>query len=55
MKEDGNAPRVSSREDFGRWMCEAHNAVNDKLGKERFDCNKWEERWVTGPPDGRCG
>lgn len=55
MKEDGNAPRVSSREEFGRWMCEAHNAVNVKLGKEVFDCGKWEERWRTGWKDGRCG
>lgn len=50
----GNQPRVSNREDFGRWMCEAHNAVNDKLGKPSFDCNKWEERWRTGWKDGRC-
>jgi FAD-linked sulfhydryl oxidase len=50
----GNAPRVSSREDFGRWLCEAHNEVNDKLGKPLFDCNKWEERWRTGWKDGRC-
>ncbi|KAF2687858.1 hypothetical protein K458DRAFT_360620 [Lentithecium fluviatile CBS 122367] len=54
MKKDGNAPRVSSREEFGRWMCEAHNAVNVKLGKKPFDCDKWEERWRTGWKDGRC-
>jgi len=47
-------PRVSSREEVGRWMCEAHNAVNVKLGKERFDCRRWEERWRTGWRDGRC-
>ena len=50
----GNAPRVSSREDFGRWLCEAHNEVNSKLGKPTFDCNKWQERWRTGWKDGRC-
>ncbi len=55
MKEEANTPRLSTRDEFGRWMCAAHNAVNLKLGKERFDCNKWEERWRTGPPDGRCG
>ena len=55
MRQEGNAPRVSSRDEFGRWMCEAHNAVNVKLGKERFDCGKWEERWRTGPEDGSCG
>jgi FAD-linked sulfhydryl oxidase len=54
MKKDGNAPRVSSRSEFGQWMCEAHNAVNVKLGKKTFDCNKWEERWRTGWKDGRC-
>lgn len=51
---NGNAPRVSSRDEFGRWMCEAHNAVNVKLGKKEFDCGRWEERWRTGWKDGRC-
>jgi len=54
MKSSENAPRVGSREEFGRWMCEAHNAVNEKLGKEKFDCGRWEERWRTGWKDGRC-
>jgi FAD-linked sulfhydryl oxidase len=54
LKRDSNAPRVSSRDDFGRWLCEAHNAVNVKLGKKTFDCNRWEERWRTGWKDGRC-
>ncbi|KAF2457582.1 ERV/ALR sulfhydryl oxidase domain-containing protein [Lineolata rhizophorae] len=56
MRAEGgaNAPRVASRDEFGRWMCEAHNAVNGKLGKERFDCERWEERWRTGWGDGRC-
>ena len=48
------AAKVSNREEFGRWMCEAHNAVNVKLGKEEFDCNRWEQRWRTGWEDGRC-
>ncbi|KAK5754693.1 Flavin-linked sulfhydryl oxidase of the mitochondrial IMS [Elasticomyces elasticus] len=52
--KDGNEPRVSNREEFGRWACEAHNAVNVKLGKESFDCNKWQERWRTGWKDGSC-
>uniref|UniRef100_A0A0B7JU86 thiol oxidase n=1 Tax=Bionectria ochroleuca TaxID=29856 RepID=A0A0B7JU86_BIOOC len=25
-----------------------------KLGKPIFDCDKWQERWVTGPKDGSC-
>ncbi|KAF1848384.1 mitochondrial FAD-linked sulfhydryl oxidase-like protein ERV1 [Cucurbitaria berberidis CBS 394.84] len=49
-----NTPRVSSRSEFGTWMCEAHNAVNLKLGKQTFDCGRWEERWRTGWKDGRC-
>jgi FAD-linked sulfhydryl oxidase len=49
-----NTPRVSSRSEFGTWMCEAHNAVNQKLGKQTFDCTRWEERWRTGWKDGRC-
>ena len=51
----GHPPAVGSRSEFGLWACHAHNAVNEKLGKEAFDCSKWEERWRTGPPDGRCG
>ncbi|TKX21637.1 mitochondrial FAD-linked sulfhydryl oxidase ERV1 [Elsinoe australis] len=53
--KSGHEPRVSSRDEFGRWMCEAHNAVNEKLGKSTFDCNRWQERWRTGWKDGRCG
>lgn len=52
--KSGNEPRVSNRDEFGRWLCEAHNAVNVKLGKQAFDCNRWEERWRTGWRDGRC-
>ena len=55
VKKEGNEPKVSSRQEFGRWMCEAHNAVNVKLGKDSFDCGRWEERWRTGWKDGRCG
>ncbi|KAH9890870.1 augmenter of liver regeneration [Xylariomycetidae sp. FL2044] len=46
--------KVGSRDEFGTWLCEAHNAVNTKLGKDTFDCSKWEERWRTGWKDGRC-
>ncbi|KAF1820608.1 putative FAD dependent sulfhydryl oxidase Erv1 [Dissoconium aciculare CBS 342.82] len=54
MSTSGNAPRVSNRDEFGQWLCEAHNAVNVKLGKKSFDCSRWEERWRTGWKDGRC-
>ncbi|KAK4216376.1 ERV/ALR sulfhydryl oxidase domain-containing protein [Rhypophila decipiens] len=46
--------RASSRDEFGNWLCDAHNEVNKKLGKPVFDCSKWEERWRTGWKDGRC-
>ncbi|KAL1990128.1 hypothetical protein VTN49DRAFT_5967 [Thermomyces lanuginosus] len=56
MAEDNgkNRPRLATRQEFGTWMCEAHNAVNRKLGKKEFDCRFWEERWRTGWKDGRC-
>ena len=54
MNKKGNEPRVESRDRLGKWMCEAHNEVNRKLGKQEFDCGKWEERWRTGWKDGRC-
>ncbi|KAK9325129.1 ERV/ALR sulfhydryl oxidase domain-containing protein [Lipomyces orientalis] len=49
-----NTPKVAGREDFGRWLCDAHNEVNRKLGKPEFDCNFWKERWRDGWSDGRC-
>lgn len=49
-----NKVRTESRDEFGKWMCEAHNEVNRKLGKKEFDCGKWEERWRTGWKDGSC-
>ena len=54
MRVKGNEPRLESREEFGRWMCRAHNEVNRKLGKSEFDCGRWEERWGTRWKDGRC-
>lgn len=54
MRTQENKPRLGSRAEFGRWMCDAHNAVNDKLGKKQFDCTKWEERWKDGWKDGSC-
>jgi FAD-linked sulfhydryl oxidase len=55
MRKEGNEPRVEGREGLGRWMCEAHNEVNVKLGKGRWDCGRWEERWGGKGGDGRCG
>ena len=47
-------PTVGSREELMQWFCERHNEVNERQGKERFDCAKVMERWRTGPADGRC-
>lgn len=46
-----NAPKVDNREQLGRWMCEAHNSTNKKLGKPKFNCDFWVKRWVTGWDD----
>ncbi|KAJ1306867.1 hypothetical protein OPQ81_007852 [Rhizoctonia solani] len=47
---------VGSRETLARWLCERHNEVNRKLGKEKFDCGmkSLDERWKDGPSDGSC-
>jgi FAD-linked sulfhydryl oxidase len=47
-------PDVSGRAGLSRWLCERHNEVNQKLGKDDFSCDKVDERWKDGPPDGRC-
>ena len=47
-------PDVSSRTALSRWLCERHNEVNEKLGKEQFNCSKVDERWKDGPADGSC-
>lgn len=51
-----NPPDVSGREGLGRWLCERHNEVNERLGKERFECveKRLGERWRDGPGDGSC-
>ena len=54
MKEPRNEPRVQGQDELGQWMCEAHNAVNVKLGKKEFDCSLWKQRWKDGWKDGRC-
>ncbi|KAI0630669.1 ERV/ALR sulfhydryl oxidase domain-containing protein [Trametes polyzona] len=49
-------PDVSGRAALSRWLCEQHNEVNERLGKERFECTveKLDERWKDGPADGSC-
>ena len=63
-------PRVTSSEEFSLWLCQLHNKVNLKLGKEirtlnrfssershllqEFDCSKVFQRWRDGWADGSC-
>lgn len=49
-----NPPKVGGREELSRWLCERHNDVNERLGKEKFNCAKVDERWKDGPPDDSC-
>lgn len=51
---EAHPPDVSGRVGLSRWLCERHNQVNEKLGKEKFDCSKTDERWKDGPSDGSC-
>ncbi|GMM50714.1 flavin-linked sulfhydryl oxidase [Starmerella bacillaris] len=43
-----NSPNVEGREELSLWLCDAHNAVNKKLGKQQFDCKYWKARWREG-------
>ncbi|KAG0786825.1 hypothetical protein G6F57_008374 [Rhizopus arrhizus] len=45
---------VKNRETLSQWLCRRHNVVNEKLGKKQFDCSKVFERWLNGPPNGKC-
>ena len=49
-------PDVSGRVGLSRWLCEQHNEVNERLGKERVECTveRLDERWKDGPGDGSC-
>jgi FAD-linked sulfhydryl oxidase len=38
-------PKLQTQEEFSRWMCDAHNHVNKKLGKPEFDCTLANKRW----------
>lgn len=44
-------PITTSQDSFGKWLCDAHNEVNRKLGKPEFNCNLWKRRWVDGGDD----
>lgn len=43
-----NEPVTDTQDHLGKWLCDAHNEVNEKLGKPKFDCNLWKKRWKDG-------
>ncbi|EGW34362.1 uncharacterized protein SPAPADRAFT_59785 [Spathaspora passalidarum NRRL Y-27907] len=43
-----NEPKVETQDSLGRWLCDAHNDVNKKLGKPKFNCDLWKQRWKDG-------
>uniref|UniRef100_A0A0N4ZLU4 Sulfhydryl oxidase n=1 Tax=Parastrongyloides trichosuri TaxID=131310 RepID=A0A0N4ZLU4_PARTI len=49
-----NPIKLESRNELANWMCEVHNRVNEKIGKDIFDCSKVYERWYDGWKDGSC-
>ncbi|GAA5877647.1 hypothetical protein JCM3774_005370 [Rhodotorula dairenensis] len=42
------------REALELWLCKVHNEVNERLGKNQFDCSTVPQRWREGWPDGHC-
>lgn len=44
----GFPPKVGNHDEFVKWMCDAHNIVNKRLGKAVFECERVEERWECG-------
>eukprot|EP00045_Choanoeca_perplexa_P014677 m.174739 g.174739 ORF g.174739 m.174739 type:complete len:210 (+) comp16755_c0_seq8:60-689(+) len=37
--------QAQTPQELALWLCQAHNAVNERLGKPVFDCNLVEDRW----------
>jgi len=42
------APQTSSRDAASQWGCTVHNAVNERLGKELFDCGTIADKYHCG-------
>eukprot|EP01100_Stratorugosa_tubuloviscum_P015040 TRINITY_DN8432_c0_g1_i1.p1 TRINITY_DN8432_c0_g1~~TRINITY_DN8432_c0_g1_i1.p1 ORF type:complete len:171 (-),score=76.51 TRINITY_DN8432_c0_g1_i1:82-543(-) len=40
-----NTPIVNDNHSFSKWLCEAHNYVNEGLDKPLFDCTQVLKRW----------
>lgn len=47
-------PKTNSQNELSQWLCNLHNKINVKIGKEKFDCSKVNERWRDGWADGSC-
>lgn len=47
-------PIVSSRSGFAAWVCSAHNLVNERLGKDQFDCSNIYTVYPNELPDCGC-
>jgi mitochondrial FAD-linked sulfhydryl oxidase len=45
--------RTGSRKELCQWLCEQHNLVNLKLGKQPFSCDMsiLDERWRRSSKD----
>lgn len=56
VKQNPPEKAVSSREGVMKWLCERHNEVNGRLGKQLWKCTvpELDERWKDGPADGSC-
>lgn len=54
MKVNPPTEAVKQRSTLERWLCQVHNEVNGRLGKEEFNCDQVGERWRDGPKDGSC-
>ena len=54
MKVNPPEEAVKTRAGVEGWMCRAHNEVNERLGKEKFECRDVGQRWRDGSKDGHC-
>ncbi|GAA5879644.1 hypothetical protein JCM16303_004116 [Sporobolomyces ruberrimus] len=54
MRTNPPEQAIKTREGVEEWMCKAHNEVNERLGKEKFECGNVGERWREGWKDGHC-
>ena len=46
-------PRLNSRQEIAEWTCEAHNVVNDRLGKPNYNCTGIEKKYLCGCEEGQ--